>query len=61
MMALFHSFLHLTNIFEHLLYARHCFRVLAVDKDDTTAVLNKQVDSEQNLIAVSTMKKKNPG
>lgn len=48
-------------MFEHLLYARHSFRVLAVSKNDTIPVLKKQADGEHNLITVNIMKKKNPG
>ena len=48
-------------MFEHLLYARYYFRVLAVSKNDTISVLKNEVDHEHNLIAINTMKKKNPG
>ena len=56
-----HLFFQSTNMFEHLLYARHSFRVLAVSKNDTIPVLKKQADGEHNLITVNIMKKKNPG
>ena len=48
-------------MFEHLLYGRDYFRVLAVSKNDTIPVLKNQADGEHNLITVNTMKKKNPG
>ena len=48
-------------MFEHLLYGRDYFRVLAVSKNDTIPVLKNQADGEHNLITVNTMKEKNPG